>query len=114
MRHTTATSCSLSIPFLLSDSPLSYYHSPTVLTINESLNACSRRILARALGGKRADHRRLGLGKAVVLHAMHQMKAAGVEIATVANEGDNEASRLLYKSCGFEPWHLIDDYSKGI
>ena len=34
--------------------------------------------------------------------------------ATVANAGINEASRALYKACGFEPWHLIDDYVKPV
>lgn len=64
--------------------------------------------------GTHFEHRRKGLGKAVVLHAMHQMKAAGMTHATVANEGTNEASRELYKSCGFKPWHFIEDYSKAI
>jgi L-amino acid N-acyltransferase YncA len=53
-----------------------------------------------------------GLGKAVVLHAIHQMKAAGMDHATVANAGTKEASRALYAACGFTPWHLIDDYVK--
>ncbi|MFC2078629.1 GNAT family N-acetyltransferase [Candidatus Bipolaricaulota bacterium] len=64
--------------------------------------------------GTHPDHRRRGLGKAVVLHAMHKMKAAGMAYATVANAGTNEASRELYKACGFEPWHMTDDYSKPI
>lgn len=64
--------------------------------------------------GTHPDYRRLGLGKSVVLHAMRQMADAGMTVATVANEGTNEASRDLYRSCGFEPWHLIDDYSKAI
>lgn len=64
--------------------------------------------------GTHSEHRRLGLGKAVVLHAMHQMKASGMTSATVANGGTNEASRELYKACGFKPWHLIDDYYKAI
>jgi len=34
--------------------------------------------------------------------------------ATVANEGTNGASRRLYQSCDFEPWHFIEDYSKPI
>ena len=64
--------------------------------------------------GTHPDHRRRGLGKAVVVHAMHRMKAAGMTYATVANTGTNEASRELYRSCGFTPWHLIDDYVKPI
>ena len=64
--------------------------------------------------GTHPDHRRRGLGKALVLHAMHQMKAVGMTHATVANSGTNEASRALYEACGFEPWYLIDDYVKTI
>ena len=52
--------------------------------------------------------------KALVLHAMHHMKAAGMTYATVVNTGANEASRELYKACGFTPWYLIDDYVKPI
>jgi ribosomal protein S18 acetylase RimI-like enzyme len=58
------------------------------------------------------DHRRRGLGKALVLRAMHQMKAAGMTHATVANSGTNEASRALYEAYGFTPWHVIGDYTK--
>jgi len=64
--------------------------------------------------GTHPDHRRRGLGKALVLHAMHQMKAAGMTHATVANAGTNEASRALYQACGFTPWHVIDDYVKPV
>jgi len=64
--------------------------------------------------GTHPDHRRRGLGKAVVLHALHRMKEAGMIWATVANTGTNEASRALYAACGFTPWHLIDDYIKPI
>ena len=45
---------------------------------------------------------------------MHHMKAAGMTYATVANTGTNEASRELYKACGFTPWYLIDDYVKPV
>ncbi|MEN8113450.1 MAG: GNAT family N-acetyltransferase [Actinomycetota bacterium] len=58
--------------------------------------------------------RRLGLGKALLLHAMSEMARAGMEYATVVNEGTNEASRDLYRSVGFEPWHLLDGYAKPI
>jgi len=64
--------------------------------------------------GTHPDHRRRGLGKAVVLHAMHQMKAAGMTHATVANSNTNEASRALYAACGFTPWYLFDDYVKPV
>lgn len=45
---------------------------------------------------------------------MHQMKAAGMTHATVANEGTNEASRALYEACGFEPWHYLDGFAKAV
>lgn len=43
---------------------------------------------------------------------MRQMQTAGMTHATVANAGTNEASPALYQACGFEPWHMIDDYVK--
>ena len=61
--------------------------------------------------GTHPDHRRRGLGKALLWFAMRRMAAAGLTHALVVNEGDNEGSRSLYRSCGFEPWHLLDDYS---
>jgi len=64
--------------------------------------------------GTHPEHRRRGLGKALVLHALHRMKAAGMTVATVANSGTNEASRALYAACGFTPWHLLDDFVKPI
>ena len=66
------------------------------------------------LRATRPDHRRRGLGKAVVLHALHRMRAAGMIHATVANSGINEASRELYKACEFTPWYVIDDYVKPV
>jgi ribosomal protein S18 acetylase RimI-like enzyme/heme-degrading monooxygenase HmoA len=64
--------------------------------------------------GTHADHRRRGLGKALILTVMHQMAAAGLDHAIVVNEGTNEASQKLYRSCGFQPWHLTNDYTKAV
>lgn len=64
--------------------------------------------------GTHKDHRRLGLGRAIVLYGMQQMIAAGMEFATVANFSNNEAAQRLYRACGFRPWHKLDDYSKSI
>lgn len=64
--------------------------------------------------GTHKDHRRLGLGRAIVFYGMQQMAAVGMEFATVANFSSNEAARELYKACGFEPWYELDDYSKPI
>jgi len=62
--------------------------------------------------GTHPDHRRRGLGKALVLFAMRKMAAEGMEWAIVTNEGTNEASRALYRACGFRPWHLLDEFVK--
>jgi len=64
--------------------------------------------------GTHAGHRRLGLGRAVVLYALQQMKAAGMTVATVANSNHNEASRALYAARGFTPWYRFDDYVKPV
>jgi len=62
--------------------------------------------------GTHKDHRRRGFGRAIVLYGMQQMSAAGMEFATVAHFGQNEAARGLYQACGFKPWHMLDGYIK--
>ncbi len=62
--------------------------------------------------GTHKDYWRRGLGRALMLYGMQQMAVAGMEFATVAHFGDNEAARGLYQSCGFKPWHLQDSYIK--
>ncbi len=64
--------------------------------------------------GTHADHRRKGLGKALLLTVLRHMRTVGMEFAEVVNEGGNEASRALYLSCGFRPWHHMDNYEKAI
>ena len=64
--------------------------------------------------GTHKDHRRMGLGRALLTYGMQQMAAAGLQYATVANFRDNEAASGLYKASGFRPWYLLDDYSKPI
>jgi mycothiol synthase len=64
--------------------------------------------------GTHPDHRRRGLGRAVVTYAAHHMAAAGMEYATVANSESNAASGALYRSAGFSPWHVLDGYVKAI
>jgi ribosomal protein S18 acetylase RimI-like enzyme len=64
--------------------------------------------------GTHKDHRRRGFGRALMMYGMQKMAAAGMELATVAHFGDNEAARGLYQSCGFRPWHLLDGYLKPI
>jgi hypothetical protein len=48
------------------------------------------------------------------MYGMQQMAAAGMEFATVAHFGHNEAARGLYQACGFKPWHMLDGYIKHI
>jgi mycothiol synthase len=64
--------------------------------------------------GTHRDHRRRGFGRAIVMYGLQQMAVAGMEFATVANFGDNEAARGLYQACGFKPWHILDGYIKHI
>jgi mycothiol synthase len=62
--------------------------------------------------GTHKDYRRRGFGRAIVLYGMQLMSAAGMEYATVAHFGQNEAARELYQSCGFKPWYVQDEYIK--
>jgi ribosomal protein S18 acetylase RimI-like enzyme len=64
--------------------------------------------------GTHQDHRRRGLGKALVLYAMRKMADEGMQYATVVNEGTNQAARQLYRACGFKPWHLLDGFAKPV
>ena len=64
--------------------------------------------------GTHPDHQRRGLGRAVVTFAAHHMATAGMEFAIVANIASNTASEALYRSAGFEPWHVLDGYVKAI
>jgi mycothiol synthase len=64
--------------------------------------------------GTHRDHRRRGLGRALLRWGMRRMAAAGMRYATVAHFGDNEAARGLYQGAGFRPWHIQDQYGKGI
>ncbi len=64
--------------------------------------------------GTHPDHQQRGLGRAVVTFAAHHMAAASMEFAIVANFMSNEASAALYRSAGFEPWHVLDGYEKVI
>lgn len=49
------------------------------------------------------DHRRLGLGRAVLRAGMAEMRRWGMEWAEVMYETDNAGSGPLYRSEGFEP-----------
>jgi mycothiol synthase len=64
--------------------------------------------------GAHPDHRQRGLGRAVVRFAAHHMANAGMKYAMVAHFESNTASGALYRSAGFEPWHVLDGYVKAI
>jgi mycothiol synthase len=51
--------------------------------------------------GTHRDFRRLGLGQAVMRHAMDRMRAAGLTSVSVNHNEDNVAARRLYESLGF-------------
>ncbi len=55
--------------------------------------------------GTHPEHRRVGVGRAMLLHGMHLAKAAGARRMLVACLGaaDYPAARGLYYSVGFEP-----------
>jgi mycothiol synthase len=53
--------------------------------------------------GTHPDFQRRGLGKAVILAGLEQMKAGGMTRAIVMAEGDYPASQRLYQSAGFLP-----------
>lgn len=64
--------------------------------------------------GTHKEHRRRGLGRAIILYGLQKMASAGMRFATVAHFGDNQAARRLYQACGFRPWHLQDGYKKPV
>ncbi len=64
--------------------------------------------------GTHPNHQQRGLGRAVVRFAAHHMATAGMEFAIVGNFESNAASGALYRSAGFEPWHVLDGYVKSI
>lgn len=51
--------------------------------------------------GTHREFRRLGLGRAVMLHAMARMRSAGLVSVSVNHNADNVAARRLYESLGF-------------
>lgn len=62
--------------------------------------------------GTHPDHRRIGVGRALIAAGLKQMKQAGLHTATVCFERDNAASRGLYLGAGFEIAHEIACYTK--
>jgi ribosomal protein S18 acetylase RimI-like enzyme len=55
------------------------------------------------------DHRRIGVGRALLAAGMHEMKDARLDTATVMYEEANPGSSALYRSLGFMPtWRILD------
>jgi ribosomal protein S18 acetylase RimI-like enzyme len=64
--------------------------------------------------GTHPDHRRRGLGTAMLLTVLHAMADEGMEHGIVVSEGDNPGSNALYQRAGFTPWRFIDQWTKPV
>ncbi len=64
--------------------------------------------------GTHPDHRRIGVGRALMSAGLAHMREAGLHTGTVCFEGDNAASGALYLGSGFEVTHEIACYSKPV
>jgi mycothiol synthase len=63
--------------------------------------------------GTRRGFRRIGLGRAMLLAGLHQLKAAGMETAKLGVDADNPNGALqLYESVGFRKIHSNISYFK--
>jgi mycothiol synthase len=66
-----------------------------------------------ALVGTRPDLRRLGLGRAVLLAGLSQLRTYGMDRAVLGTQSTNDA-RHLYESLGFHVLHRILWYAKDL
>ncbi|MCP3975465.1 MAG: GNAT family N-acetyltransferase [bacterium] len=64
--------------------------------------------------GTHPDHRRRGVGRALMAAGLRDMASAGLATGMVCFEGDNAGSRALYLGSGFEIAHEIIDYTKAV
>lgn len=62
--------------------------------------------------GTHPDFQRMGMGKALLTVALHQMKAAGMETANVCAKPDNPAAVGLYESVGFQKDCYLSSFEK--
>ena len=62
--------------------------------------------------GVHKDFHRRGLGRAMMLYCLHEMKRLGMKTAQVGHEIGNPASTGLYNSLGFRTKHQLMDYTK--
>jgi mycothiol synthase len=65
--------------------------------------------------GTRRGHRKLGLGRAMLLAGMHWLKAQGMDTATLGVDAENPSGALrLYESVGFTVRHKTAMYRKAV
>jgi ribosomal protein S18 acetylase RimI-like enzyme len=63
--------------------------------------------------GTRRGFRRIGLGRAMLLAGLNQLKIAGMEMAKIGVDADNPNGALqLYESVGFRKVHTNISYFK--
>lgn len=62
--------------------------------------------------GTHRDFHRQGLGRALMLHVLHIMKASGMETAKVGHDAENLAAQGLYQSIGFTKKYHTLGYKK--
>jgi mycothiol synthase len=62
--------------------------------------------------GTHRDFHRKGLGKALMLHVLHKMKAYGMETALVGHDAENLPATALYTSIGFIRKHTTLGYER--
>lgn len=62
--------------------------------------------------GVHRDYHRKGLGRAMMVYCLHEMKRLGMQKAQVDHEVSNPASKGLYNSLGFRTKHEVIGYQK--
>ena len=63
----------------------------------------------------RCEFRRMGIGKAILLSNLHQLKAAGMDVAKLGVDADNPTGALgLYESIGFRKIYTTLYYVKDV
>jgi mycothiol synthase len=68
-----------------------------------------------AILGTRRGFRRIGLARAMLLHGLQQLKAAGMETAKIGVDAENPlGARQLYESVGFQKIHTRLMYVKNL
>lgn len=64
--------------------------------------------------GTHPDFQRKGLGKAVMLEALHRLEAQGMQQAIVCTSDDNLPAIRLYESVGFQIVNKLGQYKKRV